>query len=85
VIHPATREMDSLVTGELQRASLAPVIVRETPVLLLDEPTSALDIGRWEMVMSEIVMSVLRSLAGERRQSSPSFTTSTWQMPTRIA
>ena len=59
VIHLANREMDSLSTGEQQRAGLARVIAQETPVLLLDEPTSALDIGHQEMVMS-----VLRSLAG---------------------
>jgi iron complex transport system ATP-binding protein len=57
VIHLAAREMDSLSTGEQQRAGLARVIAQETPVLLLDEPTSALDIGH-----QETVMRVLRSL-----------------------
>ncbi len=59
VIHLASREMDSLSTGEQQRAGLARVIAQETPVLLLDEPTSALDIGH-----QETVMRVLGSLAG---------------------
>lgn len=57
VIHLAAREMDSLSTGEQQRAGLARVIAQETPVLLLDEPTSALDIGH-----QETVMRVLKSL-----------------------
>lgn len=52
VIHLASREMDSLSTGEQQRAGLARVIAQETPVLLLDEPTSALDIGHQEKVMA---------------------------------
>ena len=60
VIHLATREMDSLSTGEQQRAGLARAIAQETPVLLLDEPTSALDIGH-----QETVMRVLVSLARE--------------------
>ena len=60
VIHLASREMDSLSTGEQQRAGLARVIAQETPVLLLDEPTSALDIGH-----QETVMRVLRSLTRE--------------------
>jgi iron complex transport system ATP-binding protein len=51
VIHLASREMDSLSTGEQQRAGLARAIAQETPVLLLDEPTSALDIGHQETVM----------------------------------
>lgn len=60
VAHLASREMDSLSTGEQQRVGLARVIAQETPVLLLDEPTSALDIGH-----QEAVMAVLGSLARE--------------------
>ncbi len=60
VHHLASRPIDTLSTGEQQRAGLARVIAQETPVLLLDEPTSALDIGH-----QETMMSVLNSLARE--------------------
>ena len=58
--HLADRLMRSLSSGEQQRVNLARVIAQRSPVMLLDEPTSALDVAHQEMVMS-----VLRDLAGE--------------------
>ena len=58
--HLADRVVRTLSSGEQQRVNLARAIAQAAPVTLLDEPTSALDVGH-----QELVMSVLRTLAGE--------------------
>ncbi len=47
----ATRPLDSLSGGELQRVVLARAITQQASILLLDEPTSALDLGHQQQVL----------------------------------
>jgi iron complex transport system ATP-binding protein len=47
----ASRRVESLSGGELQRAVLARALVQEAPVLLLDEPTTGLDVGHQQQVL----------------------------------
>lgn len=47
----ASRRIESLSGGELQRAVLARALVQEAPVLLLDEPTTGLDVGHQQQVL----------------------------------
>lgn len=56
----AARLYPTLSGGEQTRVSFARVLAQETPVVMLDEPTVSLDLRH-----QELVMGVLRSLAGE--------------------
>lgn len=47
----ASRALDSLSGGELQRVLFARALVQESPVLLLDEPTTGLDVGHQQEVL----------------------------------
>lgn len=47
----ASRPLDSLSGGELQRAVLARALAQQSPVLLLDEPTTGLDVGHQQQVL----------------------------------
>jgi iron complex transport system ATP-binding protein len=58
--HLAARLYPTLSGGEQTRVSFARVLAQETPVVMLDEPTVSLDLRH-----QELVMGVLRSLAGE--------------------
>ncbi len=49
--HLLTRTYPSLSGGEKARVSLARVLAKDTPIVLLDEPTAALDLGHQEDVM----------------------------------
>jgi iron complex transport system ATP-binding protein len=56
----ATRRVDELSGGDLQRLTLAQALAQEPSVLLLDEPTSHLDLNHRLQVLD-----VVRSLADE--------------------
>lgn len=47
----ASRAIDSLSGGELQRVLFARALVQEAPFLLLDEPTTGLDVGHQQEVL----------------------------------
>lgn len=42
----ASRRLETMSGGEVQRLVLARALAQQAPILLLDEPTSALDLGR---------------------------------------
>ena len=47
----ASRFVETLSGGELQRAVIGRALAQEAPLLLLDEPTSALDLGHQQEVL----------------------------------
>jgi len=59
----ASRFVETLSGGELQRAVIGRALAQEAPLLLLDEPTSALDLGHQQDVLS--LLQRLRS-SGDR-------------------
>jgi len=59
----ASRFVETLSGGELQRAVIGRALAQEAPLLLLDEPTSALDLGHQQEVLS--LLQRLRS-SGDR-------------------
>lgn len=59
----ASRMVETLSGGELQRAVIGRALAQQAPVILLDEPTSALDLGHQQEVLS--LLDGLRS-AGDR-------------------
>lgn len=46
----ATRRLNTLSGGELQRAMIAAALAQNTPVILLDEPTTSLDMAQSEKI-----------------------------------